>query len=115
MPDIIEVLTLEAPEEKTYAVIVNFIDEDDVAVTPSAATWTLSDDKANIINNRSEQAIGSLASTKTIVLTGDDLAIGPNGLVRHLLVEYTYTSSLGADLKGALEIHFKLRDFTRVQ
>lgn len=95
-------LTTNAIEEATYAVTIGFLDDDESAVVPSAAVWTLTDDRGVVVNGRSAVPIGSLGTTATIVLSGDDLALGAayNGVRRHVLVEYTYTSSLGAGLPG---------------
>jgi hypothetical protein len=103
-----------ATEESTYAITVSWYDESDNAVTPSAATWTLTDLNGNVINSRLAVAIGSLSTSNTIVLKGDDLAIGANGIDRQLLLEYTYTSDLGAGLPGKWAAQFVIAQLAYV-
>lgn len=109
-------LANDAIERSTYAVTAAFLDDVGAAVTPSAATWTLSDDRGVVVNSRSAVAISPLATTATIVLSGADLAIGAsyNGRRRHLLIEYTYTSSLGAGLPGKDVAIFDVLDLAGV-
>lgn len=92
-------LTLGATEQSTYVVDIEFRDEDGELVTPTAATWTLTDPAGNVINQRDGVEISPLQSQVTIVLSGDDLALeGYQALARHFLVEATYNSTLGSDL-----------------
>lgn len=109
-------LTTNAIEKSTYAVTVAFLDDAGMAVTPSAATWSLTDDRGVVVNSRSAVAISPLASTATIVLSGADLAISAsyNGRRRHLLIEYMYTSSLGAGLLGKDVAYFDVLDLAGV-
>lgn len=105
-----------ANERSTYAVRVSFFDENGAALTPTAVTWTLSDAVGNIVNSREDVAI-SPASAITIVLSGADLAITDAyyETTRKLLIEATYTSSLGAGLPFKDEITFSIADFTEVE
>ena len=73
------ILDTNASEEGTYAIDdIQFLDSQDppVAITPEAdsVTWCLTDKNGNIINSRENVPITS-ASSMTIVLSGDDLAI----------------------------------------
>lgn len=80
------------PEEGSAIFTVAFTDEDDAAVTPnSGLTWTLTNASGTVINSRSAVAL-TPASSVTIKLSGDDLAIGANGIERHLLIQGTYAS-----------------------
>lgn len=110
----IPVLTDKAPERATYAITATYLDDDGVNVIPSAATWTLTDLSGNVINGRSAVAIATPSLSNTIVLSGADLAIGTYGINRELLVEYTYTSSLGAGLLGKYACRFEILNFTGV-
>lgn len=81
MSDLLPVVILDtnASEEGTYAIDnIQFLDSQDtpVAITPVAVsvTWCLTDKNGNVINNREAVPIIS-ASSMTIVLSGDDLAI----------------------------------------
>lgn len=85
-------LTLRAQDKSSYIVKVDFTDETGASVTPLSAVWTLTDKHENIINSRNQVAVGSLASTVYIALSGDDLAFS-DGIVRYLTVESTYLSS----------------------
>lgn len=84
MPSLLPVVILDtnASEEGTYAIDdIQFLDSQDtpVAITPEAGsvTWCLTDKNGNVINNREDVPITS-ASSMTIVLSGDDLAISGN-------------------------------------
>jgi hypothetical protein len=104
-------LTRKAPEEGFYPITVSYLDEDDAPVTPTAATWTLTDERGRVINERSAEVISSLSTSNVIGLQGDDLSIGDNGTERLLLVEYTYDSDLGDDLPGISQAHFVIENF----
>lgn len=109
------VLETPASERGTYVVDIAFFDENSVAVTPTAATWTLTDSLAVVINSRSAVAISPLAATATLVLQGLDLAVGAGliGTARNILVEFTYNSTLGNGLPGKQEIRFTIADFVK--
>lgn len=90
-----------ATEESTFAITVAFTDDDGSAVSPNAATWTLTDSSGTVINSREDVSISSPTSSETIVLSGDDLQIlsGETGdVLRILTVEGDYDSSLGSSL-----------------
>ena len=108
-----------ANEESTYAVDVSFFNENDVAVTPSAATWTLTDKAGTVINSRTAVVISGLSTSNTIGLSGNDLAISAAEtnlklVERRLLVEFTYTSTLGAGLPGTQEFIFSIVNFAGI-
>ena len=70
---------------------------DGEAVIPSAITWTLSDEDGTIINSRKQVAVGTPASTITIMISGDDLEIlDAVKLKRILTIEATYDPGTGA-------------------
>lgn len=104
-------LTTEAVERSTYVVDLTFTDENGDAVTPTAVTWTLTDELGNVVNGR-DAVSATAAATVTVVLSGLDLAVGGDlvGVWRRLLVEATYTSDLGAGLPLKDEIRFKIGD-----
>ena len=102
-------------EEGTAVVTIAFKDEDGSAVTPSAATWTLTDGDGTVINSRNQVAIGSLAASVNVVLKGDDLSLAAgSGTTRKFLVEYTYTSNLGSGLPGKAQLIFSIEDLAAV-
>ena len=82
-------LTLRANDRSSYIVKTSFTDETGAAVTPTSATWTLTDKFNNIINERDQVNIGTLSSTVYIALSGDDL-VYMEGIVRYLIVEGFY-------------------------
>ena len=110
-------LTTEAVEQSTYVVPVTFRDENGISVAPTAATWTLTNEYGVLVNGRLDVAISPLAATVNIVLTGADLAmLGElDNRKRLLLVEATYSSSLGAGLNLREEIEFVVRALVGVQ
>ena len=78
----VEILDTNASEEGTYAIDeIQFLDSQDTpaAVTPEAGsvTWCLTNKNGDIINSREDVPITS-ASSMTIVLSGDDLAVSGN-------------------------------------
>ena len=110
-----QLLTEPAQEEGTYAITFTFTDEDGDPVTPNSATWTLSDFEGNIINSRENVTITALASSKTIVLSGADLAISDEtGVKRTLTVEGLYNSTLGNNLPFKKEVNFRIEQLTNV-
>ena len=116
MSDLLPVTILDtnASEEGTYAIDdIQFLDSQDppVAITPEASsvTWCLTDKNGTIINSREDVAITS-ASSMTIVLSGDDLAISGNadkyvtrnGVIieqyqRHILVQGLVDTVIGTE------------------
>lgn len=106
----------EAKEKSTFIVKVQFRDENDSAITPDTLQWTLTDNKGNVVNNRSNVSVGSPSSTNYIVLKGDDLGITQNrGRTRVLIVEATYTSATyGADLPLKESAEFIIKDLVSV-
>jgi len=107
-------LTSHAAEESTYAITAAFTDEAGDAVAPDTLTWTLTNDAGTVINNREDETVDSPASSETIVLSGNDLAVGGNGVVRILTIKGTYTSSLGSELPLTDQVTFIIDDFTAI-
>lgn len=109
-------LTINAAEESTFVVNVAFTDEDSTAVTPTAATWTLTDCDGSIINSREDVTVSSLSSAIDIVLSGDDLALqsGSDNGSRILLIEATYDSTLASGLPLKDQAEFFIADLVAV-
>lgn len=105
----------DALEESTYVITVPFVDEDGAAVVPTSATWTLSDDRGNIINSRENVAI-VVAASVDIVLSGADLALqgSDDSGNRRFTVKATYNSGLGSGLKLNKEVSFDVTDLVNV-
>ena len=86
-------LTVTASEEGTYIVEAAFTNSDGDAVTPETVTWTLTDLEGTVINSREDESI-TPASTVSIVLSGDDLALDVGvSYWREVTVEATYNSA----------------------
>ena len=99
-------LTTNGTEEGTYIITASFTDEDDNAVVPNSINWSLYDSTGNIVNGRNNVPVPVPASTITIVLQGDDLAIiGTDGR-RVLRIDYDYDSAAGSGLPGKKEVEF---------
>lgn len=113
------VLTTEAMEEGSYFITVAFLDENGAAKIPNADTiyWTLTDNAGTVINDRDYEAETS-ASSITIELEGDDLAIQSGetaSLVRRrLILLWEYDSDLGNDKPAKAECIFLIRNLTRL-
>ncbi len=115
----ITTLTLEADEKGTYVISGTYYDENGDTVTPTAANWTLTDTKGNVINSRSAVTISSLSTTFAVALTGNDLAIGNTATKsanrkRIFAVQYTYNSTLGSGLNGRGQAEFTIADYVAV-
>lgn len=98
----VSVLTTQAWEGGTLIVIAAFLDEDETAVTPKSATWTLKDSGGNVVNSREDVAISGLATTAAIVLTDADLDAADHPQEElTLTVRFVYDSvTYGNDLVG---------------
>lgn len=99
-------------EQTTLVVTVTYTDENGGSVTPTAATWTLTDRDGTVINSRQDVTISTPGTSDDVVLQGDDLALqgtDDDGL-RYFLCEFTYTSDAGAGLPGKNECWFNIYD-----
>jgi len=111
----ITILAKEAREESTYAITVEFYDENGEAVTPNAGTvtWSLKDTFGNIINNRDQEVI-SEASSVQVVLSGDDLALQDgetgNTIKRRFQIEAVFNTDLGNNLPFKDACQFNIRN-----
>lgn len=106
-----------AKEKSTFIIDVSFTDENDEATTPTAMVWSLTTTTGTIINSRDQVAVdpGDLASTISIVLSGDDLAMQSGEtsyrfVKRLFIVEATYNSDLGNDLPINDDAEFTLKN-----
>jgi hypothetical protein len=110
MPTEIKIDGEFAVEKSTYIVTMNFKDENDDAVVPTAATWTLTDEGGNTINGRLDVVLSGLASEMSVVLSGDDLALAAgfsgNSEKRIFTVHSTYNSDLGVGLPLRDQLEF---------
>jgi hypothetical protein len=107
------IFTKKANEESTYVVIVDFFDELGEAIVPNSIAWTLTDSAAATINSRSAVSV-TPASSISIVLSGDDLALSGSDRKRILYINAPYTSSYGAGLPFKEEIIFEIEPLTNV-
>lgn len=94
---------------------IEFKDHDDNLVTPVTATWTLSDVDGVIVNSRENVTISSLATSVSLVLSGDDLAVSDAlGVDRIFTLKATYNSSLGNGLTLNEEEPFTVKNLVNV-
>lgn len=102
-------------EESTLVITASYYDEDDNAITPKTAYWTLTDKNAVVINSRKDVAISGLATSNNIVLSGDDLAVNAiTGTERVFLIKITYDSNYGNDLPLNDIVTFNIKDFINI-
>lgn len=91
---------------------LTFTDETGEYVIPDSLSWTLSDDAGTVI---SSAPTVTPASSVTVVLSGADLALATASMPqRRLLVEWTFSSSLGDYIPAKHEIVFTIDDMTAV-
>ena len=104
------VLTTPANEQSVYWVTVGFLDEDNNAMAPDVATWTLTDLMVNLINAREDVVITTPETSEVLELSGDDLAVDGNDIVQRLVtLEGTYTSvNYGASKPFKIQIQFPI-------
>lgn len=105
-------LTREAVEKSTYAIEVEFKNEDGEYTTPNELTWSLTDGDGNVINSRNQFAVTPFSSGE-FVLTGNDLLIQDSEASpaeRRFLIEGTYDSTRGNNLPIREECVFYVRD-----
>lgn len=108
-------LALKADEGSTYIITVSFTDDTGAAVTPTSATWTLTDSEGDIVNERDGVAITELSTSNDIVMYGADTAVSNDiGNRRVLTVEAVYDSDAGTDLPMKGEIEFSINDLLNV-
>lgn len=95
---------------------VRFSDEGGAPTTPSQVTWSVTNRKGEIVNGNDDKPVAA-DEVVSIVLTGDDLGLtaleaGPSVeelFDRFLIVKYSYTSSIGADLPGTSQTLFRVK------
>jgi len=102
-----------AVERSTYVLTADFTDETGAAVVPNAGlNWTLMTKAGRVINSRLSVPI-TPASSITIVLSGDDLALVDGETKgRRVLIEGTYDSDLGAGLAIRDQLTFSIVNLT---
>ena len=95
-----QTLNIKAIEESSIIITAAFTDEDDQAVAPTSATWTLTDTYGNVINSREDVAISTPSSSEDIVLSGADLPVLEEGKDQKLIltVKALYDSAAGSGL-----------------
>ena len=108
------ILTKHAVEESTFVIEISFYDEEDNAVNPVTANWTLTDMDGTVINSRSAVTISTPSSTENIVLSGDDLPAQSDGRPLVLTIQGTYDSDNGTGLPFNHEIRFYVDDLIKV-
>lgn len=100
-------------DQSTIVIGLAFTDHNGDAATPITATWSLTDEYGNVINEQLDVPISPLAAASEIALSGDDLKYseGPN---RVFTVEYTYNSDLGV-LPGREQCEFPIENMVKAK
>jgi len=109
----------DATDQSSYVVQVDFSDETGAEVTPTAATWTLTDGNGDLVNTRENIPVTSLASTIYVALSGADLDVEEAGdrteNLRCLVVSASYNSILtGSLLPIKKAVKFLVTDLPQV-
>ena len=110
------VLATVANEKSVYWITINFLDEDNNAMTPDVATWTLTDLKGNIFNSREDVSIVAPGSEETIELSGNDLVVDGNDIIQRIFTGSFLISMRilkfvpwpSFDVKTILSAHFSI-------
>lgn len=93
-----EILSVRATEGSTYVVTCTFTDEDGDAVTPDTdVTWTVRKTDGTQVST----GTASKAATVNVIIKGSDLSAADtsgDAQTLTLILETTYTSSLGVGL-----------------
>jgi hypothetical protein len=111
-------LTDHAKEQGSFLVPYTFKDLTGTDVTPTSATWTLTDIAGTIINSREDVTITiEETATVNIVLQGDDLALDDReDNLRIILIKGVYddptTSETGLPYRD--EIRFYIDDLVKI-
>lgn len=109
----------DATDRSSYVIQIDFTDEAGDAVTPTAATWTLTDGADEVVNSRENIVVSTLASTIHVALSGADLDVDEAGgrteNLRSLVVSASYNSSLtGTLLPIKKAVKFLVTDLPQV-
>ncbi len=113
-------ITTVVPERETAGFQVDFKDTDGTAVTPSSASWTLTDETGSVVNSRED--VSMVVDTSVVIVLsphasdpdGDDTALTSaeqltGSAYRYITVVYFYNSSkLGSNARGVIEGKFKI-------
>lgn len=112
----IEITAKKAIERSTFVPTIHFKDEDGNVATPTSAKWSLVDVNGEVVNERLDVEITEPQSSQDILLQGDDLMLleGRAEEYRWLIVEATYTSSLGSGLPLNEQVRFSILNLKKV-
>lgn len=111
----------KAPELGTFALTFDFYEmlvnqsqltNDSETAVPNSLVWSLRNYDGAVVNGRHNVA-ATPGESVTIVLHGDDLSLD-DGLHRVLVVEGTYSSTLGDNLPLKVEAHFEVENLRGV-
>jgi hypothetical protein len=84
-------------EHGSHSFLISFTDENDDAVTPNNAYWSLLNEEHDIVNSRDHVAIAPLTTTGVITIHGDDLD-ADDGTKREIVIEADIDSIYGGSL-----------------
>lgn len=102
-----QTLSKKAKEGGTFVVRLTWLDEDDNAVTPDSATWSLTNSDGVIINSREDVAIAVPSTYNDVVLGPDDLLCSSHQDEDRVVIgKFIYDSAAGSNLTGVDEVAF---------
>jgi hypothetical protein len=111
-------ITIKTPvaiEKGTYVVDITFEDENGNAIAPNTLTWTLTDLAGAVVNSRSGVVVSVMATTITVVLSGNDLALtADSNQQRIFTAEGTYDSINGTNLPIKDQLIFSIQNLRKV-
>ena len=105
-------LTTNAIDESTYKLEVTCTDSAGSTVVPGSGTWTMTNEDGDVVNSREDVEL-SVATTMTIVLSGDDIAFA-DGRKRVITFSITYSSDEGSNLPLREEVWFEITNLVKI-
>jgi len=102
-------LDVHATEGSSFPITVELADSQGTEIVPNDdVMWSLVDEDGVTVNNRHNVSIPSPASTITILLSDDDLAIPSRdeSVPRWLVLKCTYDSTLGDEIPLRAQVKF---------
>ena len=106
-------LTIKFKDKSLRTIVVAFTDDDDIAVTPTTITWTLTDISGSIINSRENVNVATPAAEIDVVLEGADVDYD-DGEERVLTLKVVGNVNAGNSKTWYDEVRFQIEDLLNV-
>ncbi len=105
-------------EDATFTVEVK--DEDGLVVTPTALTWTLTDEWGEVVNDKADQDASTLADLSLVDLAPTDTIVQTaerkkQHVPRKILFTATYNSNYGIGRQKKKEHSFEIKNLRYTQ